>query len=95
MSEINDQLSDTSSEYNFSLDYHAEGQQHARVVFENVADQYQKGEDVTAFFTILQDIKVNPETDRIGLLRVCNNNKKESFSSTYIFRLVQQNLMNG
>lgn len=71
MSEINDQLSDTSSDLNWPLEHAYEGQQHDRVVFENVADQYAKGQDVTAFFTILQDIKTNPDTDQIGLLRVC------------------------
>jgi hypothetical protein len=69
MSEINDQSSDTSSDLNWPLDQSIEGQ-HDRVVFENVADQYVKGEDVPAFFSILQDIKINAEEDRIGLLRV-------------------------
>jgi hypothetical protein len=41
-----------------------------QVVFENVADQYVKGENVTAYFTILHDTKVNPSEDHIGLLRV-------------------------
>jgi hypothetical protein len=44
---------------------------HDQVVFENVPDQYVKGENVTAHFTILHDIKVNINEDRIGLLRVC------------------------
>jgi hypothetical protein len=70
MSEINDQSSDTSSDFNWPIEAAMEGHQHDRVVFENVADQYVKGEDVTAFFTILQDIKVNAEEDQIGLLRV-------------------------
>jgi hypothetical protein len=77
MSEINDQLSDTSSDLNWPLEHHIEGQQHDRVVFENVADQYPKGENVTAFFTILQDIKTDPDADRIGLLRVGSTNFNE------------------
>ncbi len=44
-----------------------------QVVFENVADQYVKGENVTAYFTILHDTKVNPTEDQIGLLRVSQN----------------------
>jgi len=43
---------------------------HDQVVFENVADQYVKGENVIAHFTILHDIQVNPDEDQIGLLRV-------------------------
>jgi hypothetical protein len=70
MSEINDQLSDVDSDINWPIEAVLEGHQHDRVIFENVPDQYVKGEDVTAFFTIVQDIKVDPEEDRIGLLRV-------------------------
>jgi hypothetical protein len=70
MSETNDQSSDTSSDLNWPMDAVIEGQQLDRVVFENVADQYVKGEDVTAFFTILHEIKVNADEDQIGLLRV-------------------------
>ncbi|UJR32918.1 hypothetical protein I4U23_020379 [Adineta vaga] len=78
MSEINDQSSDTSSELNWPVDHPMEQvAHHVQVVFENVADQYVKGEDVTAFFTILQDIKVNPNEDQIGLLRVGSRNIKE------------------
>lgn len=44
-------------------------QPHDKVVFESVADHYVKGEDVTAYFTILNDTKVDPN-DQIGLLRV-------------------------
>jgi len=79
MSEINDQYSDTSSDLNWPIDHPMEGQQHARVVFEDVADQYVKGDDVTVFFTILQEIKVNPDEDRIGLLRVRLITKKNFF----------------
>jgi hypothetical protein len=43
---------------------------HDQVVFENVPDQYVKGENVTAHFTILHDIQVNGNEDQIGLLRV-------------------------
>jgi hypothetical protein len=48
-----------------------------QVVFENVADQYVKGENVTAYFTILHDTKVNPTEDQIGLLRVGSTNIQE------------------
>lgn len=40
------------------------------VVFENVADQYIKGEDVHIEFTILNQQKINVKADRIGLIRV-------------------------
>jgi len=70
MAEITDQSSDTSSDLNWPLDHSIEGQQQDRVVFEAVAEQYVKGENVTAFFTILQDVKINSNEDRIGLLRV-------------------------
>ncbi|CAF1394300.1 unnamed protein product [Adineta steineri] len=79
MSEINDQCSDTSSDLNWPIDHPMErqSQQHDRVIFENVPDQYVKGEDVTAFFSIVSDIKVNPNEDQIGLLRVGSTNIKE------------------
>lgn len=64
--------SDGSLDFNWPNDAALEGHQYDRVVFENVADQYVKGEDVTAFFTIFQDIKVNSDEDQIGLLRVRN-----------------------
>ena len=70
MSDSNDQCSDASSDLNWPLDHSTERQVDDQVVFENVADQYVKGEDVTVFFTILQDIKVNSEEDQVGLLRV-------------------------
>jgi hypothetical protein len=70
MAEANDQSSDTSSDLNWPLDHSIEGQQQDRVVFEAVAEQYVKGENVTAFFTILQDVTINSNEDRIGLLRV-------------------------
>ncbi|CAF2418933.1 unnamed protein product [Rotaria sp. Silwood2] len=77
MTDANDQCSDTSSDFNWPLDHALERQQDDRVVFENVADQYVKGADVTAFYTILQDVKVNPDEDQIGLLRVGCTNIKE------------------
>ena len=43
---------------------------HDTVVFENVADQYVKGEDVHLDFTILNNSKIHPDEDRIGLIRV-------------------------
>lgn len=69
-----------------SIDTH-----HDQVVFENVADQYVKGENVTAHFTILHDIKVNSTEDQIGLLRVCLNIYLINFDLDFFeFRLVQQ-----
>ena len=46
-------------------------EQQDQVVFENIADQYVKGEDVTVHFTILNTAKINAADDFIGLLRVC------------------------
>ncbi|CAF1521288.1 unnamed protein product [Adineta ricciae] len=78
MSEINDQSSDTSSELNWPVDHPMDRiVAPDRVVFENVADQYVKGEDVTAFFTVLPDVKINTNEDQIGLLRVGSTNIKE------------------
>ena len=70
MSESNDQSSDTGSDINWPLDHPLESTYHEQVLFENVPDQYVKGDDVTVFFTILNDIKVNPDEDQIGLSRV-------------------------
>ncbi len=47
-----------------------EQQQQNRVVFDSIADQYVKGEDVTAFFTIPNGIEDVSNEDQIGLLRV-------------------------
>ncbi|CAF3917010.1 unnamed protein product, partial [Rotaria sp. Silwood1] len=58
-------------------DGHHERQQHDQVVFENVADHYIKGEDVIAYFTILNDIKIHSNDDQIGLLRVGSTNIQE------------------
>lgn len=70
MSDTNDQSSDTGSDINWPLEHPLEGVHHEQVLFENVPDQYVKGDDVTVFFTILNDIKVNPDDDQIGLSRV-------------------------
>jgi hypothetical protein len=45
-------------------------EQHNRVVFDNTSDQYVKGEDVIAFFTIPDGIEAISNEDQIGLLRV-------------------------
>jgi hypothetical protein len=45
-------------------------ERHDQVVFENVADQYAKGQDVTAHFTVLNDAKIDASEHQIGLLRV-------------------------
>ncbi|CAF1054697.1 unnamed protein product [Rotaria sordida] len=76
MSEINVQ-SRKNSDLGLPFDGNHERQQHDQVVFENVADHYVKGEDVTAYFTILNDIKVNLNDDQIGLLRVGSTNIQE------------------
>jgi hypothetical protein len=59
-----------SQDLSLPVDHPMEEQRHDQVVFQNVADQYVKGEDVAAFFTISKDITVNPDEDQIGLLRV-------------------------
>jgi hypothetical protein len=65
MSEVNMHHSMTNS----NIVSPADGN-HDQVVFENVPDQYVKGEDVIAHVTILHDIKVDPNEVQIGLLRV-------------------------
>ena len=45
---------------------------HDQIVFENIPDQYVKGENVIANFIILRENKVNPNEDQVGLLRVCS-----------------------
>jgi hypothetical protein len=62
----------SKSDASSSHDVNRERQQEDQVVFENVADQYVKGENVTSYFTILNDTKANPSEDQIGLLRVCH-----------------------
>lgn len=66
MSNIHDQ----SSDINWTCDHSMEVKEQNGVVFENVADQYVKGEDVTAFFTTSNGTKVTPTEDQIGILRV-------------------------
>jgi hypothetical protein len=67
MSEINNR----NSKIDWPVNGTHERQHHDQVVFENVADQYVKGEDVTAHFIILNGIQININEDQIGLLRVC------------------------
>ncbi|CAF3272882.1 unnamed protein product [Rotaria sp. Silwood2] len=76
MSGINTQLM-KNSDLVLPFDGNHERQQHDQVVFENVADHYIKGEDVTAHFTILNDLKINSNDDQIGLLRVGSTNIQE------------------
>jgi hypothetical protein len=71
MTESTDQYSDTGSDLNWPLDHTMERQNFDQVVFENVADQYVKGDDVTAFFTVVHDTKDNSDEHEIGLFRVC------------------------
>jgi hypothetical protein len=73
MSETINRHSISKSDASSSHDVSRERQQEDQVVFENVADQYVKGEDVTSYFTILNDTKANPSEDQIGLLRVCHS----------------------
>ncbi len=71
MSDINYHSSNTSSYLNWPFDHQIKvRQQHDGVSFQNVANQYVKGEEITAFFTISRDTKVNPDGDQIGLIRV-------------------------
>ena len=69
MSELNIQSESNINIVSSSNDKY-ERQYRDQVVFENVADQYVKGEDVTAQFTIIYDSEVNSNDDQIGLLRV-------------------------
>ncbi len=55
-----------------------------RVVFDNTADQYVKGEDVTAFFTIQDGIEDVSNEDQIGLLRVRSTFLKFIFLYIYV-----------
>lgn len=61
---------------------------HDQVVFENIPDQYVKGEDVTVYFTILNDIKDRQNEFQIGLLRV-NYHSNILLNKKFQFRLVQ------
>ena len=70
MSHTTDLSPDTGSELNWLLENPIERMQHEQVLFENVPDQYVKDDDVTVFFTILQDDKINADEDQIGLTRV-------------------------
>ena len=53
-----------------SVTHDAAREQQDQVVFENVADQYVKGEDVTVRFIVFNDTVVDPAEHQIGLLRV-------------------------
>jgi hypothetical protein len=70
MAESNDISPDVKSDINWPNDHKLDSTQSEQVLFENVPDQYVKGDDVTVFFTILNDTKVNPDEDQIGLARV-------------------------
>lgn len=48
-----------------------EGQQQNPVVFEHVPEQYVKGKDVVAHFSVPKEIDTSEEKDRVGLMRVC------------------------
>ena len=79
MSEVIIHHSMSQSDVGSSHDGSREQQYQDQVVFEHVADQYVKGEHVTAHFTILNDIKANPTEDQIGLLRVCHTSSFRLF----------------
>ena len=70
MSELERQPSVNSS-------WTAEQIHHDQIIFENVADQYVKGEAVTVHLTVLSEGKLDPDHDRVGLIRVGSNNMKE------------------
>lgn len=45
-------------------------QQYDQVLFNDVADQYIKGQDIIAYFTVLTSQQIDPNRDQIGLIRV-------------------------
>ena len=70
MSEIERQRSVNST-------WTAECVHYDQIIFENVADQYAKGEAVTVHLTTLPEAKLNTDEDQVGLIRVGSNNMKE------------------
>ena len=72
MSRSPDRSSDAGSDYNWPIDLNLEQIHQEQVLFENIAEEYVKGDDITVFFTIVNDGKINPDADRIGLTRVRN-----------------------
>lgn len=51
--------------------------QQDQVVFENIPDQYAKGEDVKVQFTTVHDMQTDNTEDQIGILRVGSTNIQE------------------
>lgn len=54
-----------------------EGQQQNPVVFEHVPEQYVKGKDVVAHFSVPKEIDISEEKDRVGLMRIGTTNVKD------------------
>jgi len=48
-----------------------------RVIFENIPDQYLKGEDITVHVTLPQSLATNSDEDEIGLIRTGSTNIKQ------------------
>lgn len=77
MSQTPDRVSDSGSDYGWPMDLHLEQIHQEQVLFENIAEEYVKGDDITIFFTIVNDGKINPDADRIGLTRIgCTDMKQ-------------------
>lgn len=70
MSQTPDRSSDSGSEYNWPIDLNLEQIHREKVLFENIPEEYIQGDDITVFFTVTNDGKINPDADRIGLTRV-------------------------
>lgn len=54
---------------------------HDRVIFENIADQYLKGDNITAYFSVPQSLKTDSNEDEIGLMRIGSTSIKECLAS--------------
>ena len=64
------------------------------IIFEDVADQYIKGEDVIVHFSSSTETKINPDEDQIGLIRVSSRKnfliRREKFTFVFLFRLARR-----
>ena len=70
MSQTPDRASESGSDCSWPIDLNLEQIHQEQVLFENIAEEYVKGDDITIFFTIVNDGQINPDADRIGLARV-------------------------
>lgn len=77
MSQTPDRASESGSDCSWPIDLNLEQIHQEQVLFENIAEEYVKGDDITIFFTIVNDGQINPDADRIGLARIgCTNPKQ-------------------